>query len=122
MVSDPEHNRRTKFLIVEDNAEMRRALLQLLSDLGEVYECEDGLLAFSAYSAQRPDWVLMDIRLGQANGIQLTSEIKAAYPDARIVMVTVYDEEELREAARRAGACGYVLKENLAELLGSLVD
>jgi two-component system response regulator DegU len=116
VVSDPEHNRRTKFLIVEDNAEVRSALLQLLSDLGEVYECDDGSLAFSAYAAQRPDWVLMDIRLGQANGIQLTSEIKAAYPDARIVMVTVYDEEELREAARRAGACAYVLKENLAEV------
>lgn len=106
----------SKFLIVEDNAEMRHALCQLLSDLGEVNECADGSLAFSAYASQRPDWVLMDIRLGQANGIQLTSEIKAAFPDARIVMVTVYDEEELREAARRAGACGYVLKEDLAEV------
>lgn len=116
MASDSQHNRRAKFLLVEDNAEMRRVLGQLLSDLGEICECADASLAFSAYAAQRPDWVLMNIRLGQANGIQLTSEITAAYPEARVVMVTVYDEEELREAARRAGACAYVVKRDLSEV------
>lgn len=105
-----------KFLLVEDNADMRRVLRQMLSDLGEVYECSDGAKAFSAYAEHRPDWVLMDIKLGATSGIAATSEIKAVYPEARILMVTVYGDEELRAAARQAGACGYVLKENLAEL------
>jgi CheY-like chemotaxis protein len=122
VASDSQHNRRAKFLVVEDNSEMRRVLRQLLSDLGEICECADGSLAFSAYTAQRPDWVLMDIRLGQANGIQLTSEITAAYPEARVVMVTAYEEEELREAARRAGACGYVVKDNLNAIRGILTS
>lgn len=106
----------TKILLVEDNADMRQALRQMLNDLGEVYECSDGTNAFSAYVEHLPDWVLMDIKLGPTNGITATREIKAAYPEARIVMVTLYGDEELREAARRAGGCGYILKENLAEV------
>ena len=105
-----------KFLLVEDNADMRQALRQMLSDLGEVYECSDGTKAFSAYAEHLPDWVLMDIKLGQTNGIAATSEITAVYPEARIVMVTVYGDEELREAAGQAGACGFVLKEDLDEV------
>ncbi|MEP7337597.1 MAG: response regulator transcription factor [Acidobacteriota bacterium] len=106
----------TKILIVEDNADMRRTIKDLLGDLGEVYECSNGLEAFSAYSQHCPDWVLMDIKMAGMNGITATRKIKAAYPDARIVMVTGYDDAELREAARRAGGCGYVLKENLGEV------
>lgn len=105
-----------KLLIVEDHAEMRGALRRLLSDLGEIYECSSGAEAFAAYTAHQPDWVLMDIKLGWMSGITATREITAAYPEARVVMVTVYGDEELREAARQAGACGYVLKENLEEV------
>lgn len=106
----------TKILLVEDNADMRQALRQMLNDLGEVYECSDGTKAFLAYVEHLPNWVLMDIKLGPTSGITATREIKAAYPEARIVMVTLYGDEELREAARRAGACGYVLKEELEEV------
>ncbi|HEX9000512.1 MAG TPA: response regulator transcription factor [Blastocatellia bacterium] len=107
----------TKFLLVEDNADMRQALRQMLIDLGEVYEYGNGEDAFLAYTQYQPDWVLMDIKLGRTNGIAAISSIKAAFPEARIVMVTMYGDEELREAARQAGACGYVLKENLTPLL-----
>ncbi len=106
----------TKLLIVEDHAEMRREIKNLLSDLGEIYECRDGAEAVSAYAQHRPDWVLMDIQMERMNGIAATREIKAAYPEARIMIVTGYESEELREAARRAGACEYVVKENLFEI------
>lgn len=105
----------TKILIVEDNADMRRTIKELLGDLGEVYECSNGLEAFSAYSQYCPDWVLMDIKMAGMNGITATRKIKSVFPHARIVIVTGYDDAELREAARRAGACEYVLKENLTE-------
>ena len=51
------------------------------------------------------------------DGLAATRQIKAAFPDARIVMVTSYDEQSLRDEAQLAGACGYVLKENLLELI-----
>jgi two-component system response regulator DegU len=104
-------------LIVEDNANMRRMLKSLLADLASViHECADGAEALAVYAARRPDWVLMDIAMKDLDGISATRQIKAAYPDARIIIVTGYDEADLRQAAREAGACGYVLKENLLEL------
>jgi len=104
-------------LIVEDNAKMRRMLKSLVADLASpIHECVDGADALAAYAAQRPDWVLMDIAMKDLDGISATRKIKAAYPDAKIIIVTGYDEAELRQAAREAGACGYVLKENLLAL------
>ena len=75
----------------------------------------------TAYSAQLPDFVLMDISMKGLDGITATTQIKAAHPGARVIMVTDYDEPPLREAARTAGACGCVLKEDLFEV-GRLLD
>jgi DNA-binding NarL/FixJ family response regulator len=106
----------TKLLIVEDHAPTRQSLRGLLGDMGEIYECEDGEAAFSAYERYRPDWVLMDLKMKRKGGLQATREIVAAYPEARVVIVTLYGDEELRAAAREAGACGYVVKDNLLEV------
>jgi DNA-binding NarL/FixJ family response regulator len=103
-------------LIVEDNPGMRRVIRSVVSDLASVFECSSGEDALAAYRQCRPDWVLMDIKMGATNGITATRSIKAAFPEARIVILTNYDDAELREAARRAGACGYVLKENLIDI------
>jgi len=51
-----------------------------------------------------------------ADGIAIAGQICAAFPDANIVILTSYDDADLRQAARKAGACGYVLKENLFEV------
>jgi CheY-like chemotaxis protein len=82
----------------------------------EIYECEDGAAALAAYLEHRPDFVLMDIEMKELDGIMATVRIKAAYPAASIIMVTNYDDAELREIARKAGACGYVLKHSLMEI------
>jgi len=100
-------------LIVEDNAAMRRVIRNIIKDLADVTECNDGAQALAAYEQRRPDWVLMDIRMGMVSGIQATREIKSAYPEARIVIVTDFDDAELREAAEAAGAFDYLLKEDL---------
>ena len=106
-----------RLLIVEDNAKMRRMLQSLVSDLSsDVRECADGSEALAAYTAHPPDWVLMDIAMPDLDGISATREIKAVYPEAKIIIVTGRDEADLREAARVAGACGYVLKENLLDV------
>ena len=109
-----------KLLIVDDKAEVRRMIRRFIADLaGEIRE-DDGQTAFDAYAAFLPDWVFMDIEMKHTNGITATERIKAAYPQANIVIVTNYDDDCLRERATAAGARGYVLKENLLTLRGML--
>ena len=108
-------------LIVDDNAAVRRMIRRVVSDLVEdIHECADGVAAIAAYKELRPDVVLMDIEMKGLNGITATRQILSAFPDARVIIVTGYRDEHLRAAAREAGACGYVLKENLLELRAAL--
>ena len=104
-------------LIVEDNELMRELFKKLVSDLAEdLAECDDGAKALEAYQRRHPDWVLMDIKMKGMDGLAATRQIKAAFPEARIIIVTGCDDARLREAANGAGASGYVHKENLLEL------
>lgn len=104
-------------LIVEDNPAMRRLMRRLVADLAdEIGECSDGVEAVALYAELQPDWVLMDIEMPRLNGLAATRRIKADFPEARIVIVTNYDDATLRRAAEQAGACGYALKENLIDL------
>lgn len=106
-----------RVLIVEDNPTVCRMIHGIVSPLAEaVYECADGAQALAAYQTHQPDVVLMDIALGAVDGITTTRRISAADPAAQIIIVTMYDDADLREAAQAAGARGYVLKENLWEL------
>jgi len=110
-------------LIVEDSGPMRRLIKEIVSGLAdEVHECGDGADALAAYVLHRPDFVLMDIRMDLVDGIQATRRIKAADPAARVIIVTDYDQADLREGARQAGACAYVVKENLLELVRFLQE
>ena len=80
-------------LIVEDSARMRGMIKQVVGDLAErVYECEDGDDALAAYSANQPDWVLMDIQMKNTNGLTATRQIVSEFADAKIVIVTNYDD------------------------------
>ena len=107
-----------KFLIVDDNAAVRRLIRSIVLPLaGDICECTDGADALATYLAQRPDVVLMDIRMKEMNGILATKQIREADRKARILIVTGYDDTELRQASMDAGACGYVLKDNLLELV-----
>jgi CheY-like chemotaxis protein len=105
------------FLIVEDNENMRCVIRSVISDFAdEVYECADGAEALASYAEHRPDWVLMDLRMRNVDGITATNQITSAFADARVLIVTDYDDQDLRQASSEAGACGYVVKENLLDL------
>ena len=107
-----------KVLIVEDNLSVRQILKTVVEPLAnEIDECGDGSDALLLYASGCPDFVLMDIDLGEMDGITATRKIRAADPNAKIIIVTNYDEADLREEASRAGAYGYVLKENLLDVL-----
>ena len=102
---------------------MRKMIRKLVGDLTEGFaECADGAQALEAYRQYRPDWVLMDIKMEKMDGLMATRQIKAAFPEARIIIVTGYDEPKLREAANTAGASAYVHKENLLELRKILIQ
>ena len=106
-----------KVLIVDDSSPMRQMMRQFLpADAGEIRECDDGIDALACYEQFLPDWVLMDWQMKQMNGLEATRQIIGKFPEAKILLVTQYDDIELREAAAKAGASGFVLKENLAEL------
>lgn len=101
-------------LIVDDSDEIRRMLRTVVADVADrIYECGDGEDASAVYATYRPDWVLMDIAMMRMDGITATRRIVQRFPVARIVIVTQYDDALLRNAAQEAGACGYVLKDNL---------
>src|SRR5262245_60474703 len=105
-----------KLLIVEDNPAVRRIIRSIVAPLAdEIHECEDGVGALAAYQTHRPDFVLMDVAMSSLDGIAATRQIRAADPAAKVIIVTNYDEADVREEAQQAGACGYVLKENLFE-------
>lgn len=103
-----------KLLIVEDNPGMRRLIKSVVFDLvNEILECEDGTDALRTYIDFQPDWVLMDIKMQFVDGITATQNIINSFPDANICIVSDYGDKKTMAAASKAGAKGYVVKQNL---------
>lgn len=106
-----------RLLIVEEVPAMRRLIRSLLEGLElAVDECHDGRETLAACAAQQPDWVLLDLNLSDTDALVTTRQISLAHPQIKVVIVSDNDNLLLREAARDAGASGYVLKENLLEV------
>ncbi len=99
--------------IADDHAMFRAGLSALLATLGDVRivgECATGAEAIEAVTDAQPDVVLMDIHMPGMNGIEATREILLRSPHIRVVMLTMYEDDDSVFAALRAGALGYVLK------------
>jgi len=103
-----------RVLIVDDHALFRRGLEMVLaeeSDIELVGEASDGAEAVDKAGEALPDVVLMDIRMPRSSGIEACRAMKEETPSAKIVMLTISDEEEDLFEAIRAGASGYLLKD-----------
>ncbi len=103
-----------RVMLVDDHALFRRGLkvtLELEPDMVVVGEAGDGADAVSRSVETLPDIVLMDVRMPRRGGIEACSGIKAAVPSAKIVMLTMSDDEGDLYEAIRAGASGYLLKD-----------
>jgi DNA-binding NarL/FixJ family response regulator len=103
-----------RVLIVDDHALFRRGLEMVLNGedgIEVVGEGSDGHEAVQKAGDLLPDIVLMDIRMPRRSGIEACAAIKEAVPSAKIVMLTISDEEEDLFEAIKAGATGYLLKE-----------
>jgi DNA-binding NarL/FixJ family response regulator len=101
-------------MIVDDHALFRRGLEMVLDsepDIELVGEASDGAEAVEKAAESLPDVVLMDIRMPRSSGIEACRAMKEAAPSAKIVILTISDEEEDLFEAIRAGASGYLLKD-----------
>jgi DNA-binding NarL/FixJ family response regulator len=101
-------------LIVDDHALFRRGLEMVLAaepDIEMVGEASDGEEAVLRAGESLPDVILMDIRMPRSSGIEACRALKELVPSAKIVMLTISDEEEDLFEAIRAGASGYLLKD-----------
>jgi DNA-binding NarL/FixJ family response regulator len=105
---------RIRVLLVDDHAMVRRGLqsiIELEPDIEVVADAGDGAEAVAKAQEAMPDVVLMDVRMPRRSGIEATKEIKELIPSAKIVMLTVSDEESDLYDSIRAGASGYLLKD-----------
>src|SRR3954469_11818246 len=103
-----------RVLICDDHALFRRGLIMVLESeegIDVVAEAEDGEEAITKAEDTAPDVVLMDVRMPRMSGIEATRAIADAVPTAKILMLTVSDEEQDLYDAVKAGATGYLLKE-----------
>jgi DNA-binding NarL/FixJ family response regulator len=103
-----------RVLICDDHALFRRGLVMVLESedgIEVVAEAEDGEDAIAKAAETAPDVILMDVRMPKMSGIDATRAIADVVPAAKILMLTVSDEEEDLYEAVKAGATGYLLKE-----------
>jgi DNA-binding NarL/FixJ family response regulator len=109
-----------RVLVVDDQSMVRAGFRMLLAqepDLEVVAEAADGLEAVDKAARFSPTVVLMDIRMPELDGLQATRRILAADPAARILILTTFDLDEYIYEALRAGASGFVLKDDPPEQL-----
>ena len=107
-----------KIMIVEDHRGVREMLRKLLGSRGaELAECTNGQEAVAAYRDFQPDWVLMDSTMKEEDGFSATRRLLDRFPTARVLMVSEDDIEQLRRAARAAGASAFVTKDYLLQTL-----
>jgi DNA-binding NarL/FixJ family response regulator len=113
-----------RVMICDDHALFRRGLIMVLDteeDMQVVGEAEDGAEAIRMAETLAPDVVLMDVRMPQVSGIEATRAIADVVPTAKILMLTVSDEEDDLYDAIKAGATGYLLKEISIEEVASAI-
>ncbi|MFZ2163266.1 MAG: response regulator transcription factor [Sideroxyarcus sp.] len=103
-----------RLMLVDDHQLVRDGLRARLGDVPEISvvgEAGNGQDALSLAAALRPNLILVDVRLPDMSGIELTSRLIDVVPDSRVMILSMYDNREYVLSAVRAGACGYVLKD-----------
>ncbi|MDQ0123246.1 DNA-binding NarL/FixJ family response regulator [Pseudomonas lini] len=99
--------------LVDDHALVRdgiKALLAVMAPLEVVGEAENGADAIEMVGRCQPDLLLVDIGLKDMNGLELTRVLRNQYPSLKVLMLSMYDNNEYVSESVRAGASGYVLK------------
>ncbi len=107
-----------KVIICDDQAIIRdglEMLLKLEKDIEVMGQAQDGAEAVAMVQQAQPDLVLMDLKMPGMNGIEATRQIRANFPQVKVLVLTTYDDDEWVFDAIRAGASGYLLKDTPRE-------
>jgi DNA-binding NarL/FixJ family response regulator len=107
-------NRTIRVLCVDDHPLVRKGIASIIGnepDMKLVAEAGDGKEAIAMFEAHQPDVTLMDLRMPDMDGIKAARQIRADYPDARIIALTSFDGDQEIYRALEAGVSGYLLKE-----------
>lgn len=110
-------------VIVDDDCLVSGALktiLEVNADVQVAAVGADGQEAIELYRRYRPDVLLMDIRMQKMNGLDASGEILREFPDAKILLLTTFSDDEYIIKALRLGAKGYLLKQDYASILPAL--
>lgn len=111
---------KTTVLVADDHPLLRDGIVHLLqkqADFEVVGQAADGEEAVKLVAEKSPNVVLMDIEMPKLDGLQATRQIKANYPEASVLVLTVHNDEEHVAALLDAGATGYLLKTTFGEEL-----
>ena len=113
-----------RVLVVDDHPIVRQGVRSLLSafpDIEVVGEAETPMAALAQLNSLHPDVVLLDVRLGEANGVEVARQVRRTYPDSRVVILTTYDDDEYLFGALQAGAHAYLLKDMALDELPAVI-
>ena len=114
-----------RVVLVDDQTLVRqgiRSLLSLAPQIDVVGEASDGEEGLAVIARERPDVVLLDIRMPRKNGLEVLRELQAAAALPPTIVLTTFDDDELLLEAVRAGAKGYLLKDVSLEALTGAID
>ncbi len=114
-------------LIVDDSSFMRKRIAKAVEEAGHTVagQAVDGAEGFEVYREQRPELVIMDITMRGTDGIRGAELIREFDPDARIIFMSMVDDEKVVQRTRELGAAGFLGKSDharLAELINSTVQ
>lgn len=112
-------------MLVDDHALMRaglKLLLQKRPSLKVIGEASDGFEALRLYDNLRPDILILDISLPRVDGIQVLTEVKLRYEQAKVIVLTMHEDEDYIALIMNAGASGYVPKAAVDEELYNAID
>ena len=107
-----------KIIIVDDHPIIRQGLAELIDQEDDLVVCgqaEDAHQAMKAIGKQEPALVVVDVSLKDSNGIELIKDIKVQHPDTVVLVLSMHDEFVYAERALRAGAKGYIMKQEASE-------
>ncbi len=106
-----------KILVVDDHPAFRAAVRQMFEDVNVlITEASSGEQALECFTAERPDWVVMDLRMPGMGGLKATEAIRQLDPRARVIVMSQFHEPEYIDQARRMGALEFINKEELYRL------